>query len=384
MNLNDSVPPSTQLLLHRRRFICASGAALAAGVAGSLVSESSAVARENPPVLTVAKLPRWRGFNLLEKFSAPKPAGRPGPRPNPPFVEQDFEWMAEWGFDFARLPLSYHCWASPDDWLKLDEAVLKEIDRAVEFGRRHGIHVNLNLHRAPGYCINPPAEPLDLWTDEKALEACAFHWAHFARRYKGIPNTRVSFDLLNEPSRVEEATYTRVVKRLVGAIHAEDPQRLVIADGIRTGNEPVHSLVGLVAQSTRGYAPGQISHYKASWVKGSDKWPEPTWPLNPGTKNGWDKDRLRRETIEPWKALEKKGVGIHVGEWGAFRHTPHAVTLAWMRDRLELWKEAGWGWALWNLRGSFGFLDSGREDVKYEEFRGHKLDRKMFELLRAF
>jgi len=165
---------------------------------------------------------------------------------------------------------------------------------------------------------------------------------------------------------------------------SDENARLVIADGIRTGNEPVHSLVGLVAQSTRGYAPGQISHYKASWVKGSDKWPEPTWPLNPGTKNGWDKDRLRRETIEPWKALEKKGVGIHVGEWGAFRHTPHAVTLAWMRDRLELWKEAGWGWALWNLRGSFGFLDSGREDVKYEEFRGHKLDRKMFELLRAF
>jgi endoglucanase len=54
-----------------------------------------------------------------------------------------------------------------------------------------------------------------------------------------------------------------------------------------------------------------------------------------------------------------------------------------MKDCLDLWREAGWGWALWNFRGSFGVLDSGRRDVTYEEFRGHRLDRKMLELLRA-
>ena len=91
----------------------------------------------------------------------------------------------------------------------MKEPVLKEIDQAVAFGRQHGIHVNLNFHRAPGYCVNPPAEPLDLWTDEKALDACAFHWAHFAKRYKGIPNTQVSFDLLNEPKDSAEAGYSR-------------------------------------------------------------------------------------------------------------------------------------------------------------------------------
>ena len=72
-----------------------------------------------------------------------------------------------------------------------------------------------------------------------------------------------------------------------------------------------------------------------------------------------------------------------MGEWGVFNRTPHAVTLAFMRDYLDLWREAGWGWALWNLRGGFGVLDSQREDVKYEDFRGHKLDREMLEVLRA-
>ena len=224
----------------------------------------------------------------------------------------------------------------------------------------------------------------DLWTDDKALEACAFHWAKLGRRYEGIANDLLSFDLLNEPANITEGTYVRVVKRLVQAIRAEDPQRLIIADGRKWGREPVHGLVELkIAQSTRGYDPMRISHWKANWVNGSDKWPEPTWPLKENEKSVWDKDRLRRERIEPWKKLEQQGVGVHVGEWGAFNKTPHKVALAWMRDQLELWKEAGWGWALWNLRGSFGILDSGRDDVQYEDFRGHKLDREILKLLQA-
>jgi len=264
----------------------------------------------------------------------------------------------------------------------LKEDVLKEIDQAVEFGKKYGIHVNINFHRAPGYCVNPPAEPLDLWTSDEALDVCAYHWAHFAKRYKGIPNDRVSFDLLNEPARIEEGIYFRVVKRLVEAIHSEDPERLVIADGLSWGRDPVHSLTELgVAQSTRGYDPMQISHYRASWIGGSDKWAEPTWPLVLENRT-IDKQWLLKDRIEPWKELESKGVGVHVGEWGAFQHTPHKVVLAWMRDLLDLWKEAGWGWSMWNFRGSFGILDSNRKDVKYEDFQGHRLDRDMLDLVK--
>ena len=327
---------------------------------------------------TAGHLPRWRGFNLTEKCVKRREGN------NPPFQESDFALLAEWGFDFARLPLSYLCWTEPDGWLKLRETELKDLDEAVEFGRKHAVHINLNLHRAPGYCVNPPKELLDLWTDEKALAACAFHWAQLAKRYRGIDSKRVSFDLLNEPANISEEKYVRVVKSLVQAIRAEDPQRLIIADGLRWGREPVHGLADLgIAQSTRGYDPMQVSHYKANWVRGSDAWAEPTWPLTLKNQSTIDKERLRNERIVPWQQLAKKGVGVHVGEWGAFSRTPHAVVLAWMRDCLQLWKEAGWGWALWNLRGDFGVLDSNRADVDYEDFRGHKLDRQMLQLLQG-
>lgn len=357
--------------MNRRDFLNIT-ATSAVGLAVAPVPNALAADGPSP---TASHLPRWRGFNLLEKFTK-------WDKGNPPFQESDFAIMADWGFDFARLPMSYLCWTDPEDWLKLREPELKHLDGAVELGRQHGIHINLNLHRAPGYCVNPPKEPLDLWKDEKALEACAFHWAHFAKRYKGIPSDRMSFDLLNEPPAVPEATYVRVVTRLVEAIRQEDPKRLVIADGLKWGGDPVRGLAGLgIAQSTRGYYPMQVTHYKASWVRG-ESWPEPTWPLKEGAKTV-DKETLRKERIQPWRDLEKQGVGVHVGEWGVYNHTPHAVTLAFMRDNLALWREAGWGWALWNLRGSFGVLDSQREDVKYEDFRGHKLDREMLEVLRG-
>jgi endoglucanase len=139
-------------------------------------------------------------------------------------------------------------------------------------------------------------------------------------------------------------------------------------------------------QSARGYDPMQLSHYRARWAPRDLAFTPspPTWPLRVGAGEVWDRDRLREKLIKPWQDLEALGVKVHVGEWGAYRFTPHAVTLAWMQDLLTLWKRAGWGWALWNLRGDFGVLDSRRADVHYEPYRGHELDRAMLELLRAF
>src|SRR5205085_118678 len=170
--------------MDRRQFLRVATAAAGAGV---VAGEARPAELPEP---SAAKLPRWRGFNLLEKFIAP---GRP-------FVEDDFAWLAEWGFNFVRLPLSYRCWSDPKDWRRLNEA----------------------------------------------------------------PD-------------VPEATYVRVVRRLVEAIREQDAERLIIADGLKWGTVPVHGLADLkIAQSTRGYDPSQVSHYKASWVKGSDRWPEPT------------------------------------------------------------------------------------------------------------
>jgi endoglucanase len=277
------------------------------------------------------------------------------------------------------------------------EEPLKQIDRAIDLGKRYGVHVNLNFHRCPGYCINGrEQEPADLFTGTaaqraKAQEAVIRHWQAFARRYKGIPNRRVSFDLINEPPKMRsyegylEERYVEIVTALVAAIREVDPGRLIFADGINIGQAPVMGIAGLgLVQSTRGYLPKAVSHFTATWVPQDEfeSFATPTWPMKDDQGRTWDRERLRQESIEPYRPLVQRGVQVHVGEWGVYNKTPHAVALAWMEDNLSLWKEAGWGFSLWNLRGQFGVLDSGRTDVAYEDYKGRKLDRKMLELLR--
>lgn len=340
------------------------------------------------------QIPRWRGFNLQGRFGT---ANRPFN--GRAFEEFDFATLAEWGFNFVRLPLSYWVWGSKDDWSLVNEAPLKEIDRAIELGRQYGIHVNINFHRIPGYCINErELEPADLFSGtkvqrEKALAAAVFHWKVFAKRYKGIPNRQVSFDLINEPPKMRsyegylEERYVEIVKELVAGIRDIDPMRLIFADGINIGQAPVLGIVDLgLVQSTRGYMPKAVSHYTATWVPKDEfeSFNVPTWPLKDDRGAIWDRARLKVEYIDRYKPLVDRGVQIHVGEWGCFNKTPHAVALAWMTDCLSLWKEAGWGNSMWNLRGSFGVLDSDRVDVKYEDYKGHKLDRKMLDLLKAY
>jgi hypothetical protein len=320
---------------------------------------------------------------------------------------------------------------------------------------------------------------------------------------------------------------------MVDAIRAEDPDRLVLCDGLDYGNVPPQSLHALgVALCTRSYRPMAISHYKASWIGGSDTWAVPQWPaaqvsaclsgpmkpdlqsslvlegplggttlrlrvntvssraklrvtdgrgaalweqafvpgpgegewkkvvhraewnayaniydrdyriaLPPGvtrvdvrnvdgdwltltevgvessekhwtmaTVDSWglkhtgavrfdptqvdggawrapamlDRAWLRDTCYAPWREAQAAGLGVMIGEMGAFQHTPHAVVLRWMEDVLAVAQENGWGWALWNFRGGFGLLDSQRTDLAYETWEGHSLDRAMLELLQKY
>lgn len=341
---------------------------------GPLLAGATSPAAERSGSLPV-DASRWRGFNLLEKFTL---------RGNAPFREDDFKWIAELGFNFARLPTDYRCYTDPADWLRFNEERLREIDQAIAFGEKYGVHVCLNLHRAPGFCINPPEEPKNLWKDPEAQDAFVAHWVMFAKRYRHIPPARLSFNLLNEPTRNTRDSYLLVNRRTIEAIHAVDPRRLIIVDGNNVGRIPFEEFLAYepVIQATRGYHPSTISHYRANWVKDSDKFPEPRWPQ--AQPAGEPPERPLIQYLKPWREIAAKGETVFVGEWGCYNKTPHPVALAWMKAWLEQWKQAGFGWALWNFRGSFGILDSGRADVAYEEWRGHKLDREMLTLLQQY
>ncbi|HZU87612.1 MAG TPA: cellulase family glycosylhydrolase [Anaerolineaceae bacterium] len=476
-----------------------------------------------------ARLPRWHGFNLLEKFIVWE---------DQPFKEWDFDFLAHWGFDFVRLPTDYRIFMPKPD--VYNEQGLRELDQAIAWGQARGIHVNLCLHRAPGYTVNVENEEiLNLFTpgDEGAGARLQFAglWRMFAARYRGIPPEQLSFNLVNEPAEVEGETVRAALQPAIEDIRAEDANRLIIADGTYWARKPIPELIALgVAQSMHCYDPMGVTHYAVDWIEDAKYWPEPSWPIDyslnaylygadkpelqsplvlegdfsadatlslrvvrvsrlaelqiladgaivfaqrletgagegewkssewqeqwgiyqalydrdytayipAGTrrvelrlgegdwltfsqikiepytaKEGplyarandarwgilqqpltidehgalhsaegagrWNRQRLWDESVQPFVDLAARGVGVHVGEFAVGPYTPHTVALAWISDCLANWRQAGFGWAMWNLRGGMGILDSGRADVQYEDYDGHLLDRKMLDLLLA-
>lgn len=319
-------------------------------------------------------LPRWRGFNLLDMFTM---------RSKGDFSEDDFRWIRDFGFDFVRFPAVYRLWIEDGDDHKIHEPMLAKLDRGIELANKYGLHASLNFHRGPGYSVNREfKEPHSLWKDQSALDAFCFHWQLMAKRYKGISKDKLSFDLINEPpspgKSMSRADHERVVRATVKAIRAVNPDRTVLIDGLSWGRETVPEVADLkIGQSTRAYDPMFISHSGASWVNHRD-YPDPAWP-----GHGWNRKRLEQH-YQKWVDLAEMGVGVHCGEGGSYNKTPHGVVLAWFRDALEILTEHGIGLALWNFRGSFGIMDSGRKDVDYEDFHGHKLDRKLLSLLQEF
>jgi len=377
--------------MNRRDFIKRGIASAAAIQIGGSVSLSLAGTSAGNP------LPRWRGFNLLD-FYLPKPY--PGQRT----TDEDLKWMVDWGFDFVRLPMAYPRYLDFDrtkditaaDVCKINEQEVDKIEAFVRKAQDKGLHVSINLHRAPGYCINAGFhEPFDLWKSTEAQQAFAFHWGMWGKRFKDVSAAKVSFDLLNEPAvrvdlndqtggtkRVPGETYRKVAKAAVDAIRASNPNHVIIADGNKVGYEVTPELEDLkIAQSCRGYFPHYISHYKAPWAnKDPESCPTPVWP---GTIRGEKFGRERLEVFyQPWIELSRRGIGVHCGESGCWNKTPHSVFLAWFNDVLEVLTPNKIGYALWNFRGDFGILDSKREDVEYQNWHGHKLDAKLLDLLK--
>jgi len=371
----------------RRDFLAAAARAVAVVPFVGLQAAAAGPGRSNP-------LPRWRGFNLTSFYQALS-RGEEG---QGMVREDDLRWMRDWGFDFVRLPMDYWLWVDSDwkttrslrpaDAFQIDEGALERVDRAVRLCRRYNLHVSLNFHRAPGYCINnPEREPFVLWTDKLAEDAFVYHWELFAKRYKGEPKETVSFNLINEAPYPQEgymthADYARVMTHATKAIRKHAPDHLIIVDGLSVGTSVVTELVPLgVAQSVHAYWPYGISHYRAKWLDGASRFPTPTWPVkNQDGSVQADRERLEKR-FAAWGALARQGIGVHCGECGCYNKTPHDVFVAWFTDVMDILKGHNIGYALWNFRGSFGILDSGRADVDYEDWKGHKLDRRLLALL---
>ena len=309
-----------------------------------------------------------------------------GERPRPA-DERALDFIALHGLNFVRIPTNYRVWTTGFDYLHPDESVFESLDGHLEACRSRGIHLSLNLHRAPGYCITrSDLEKHNLWRDAEAQDAFVFLWAGFARRYRGVAAADLSFDLVNEPPAIGLNGFSRenhaaLIRRTVAAVRAIDPDRPIVIDGLDGGNLAMPELTGLgLTHSGRGYAPYPVSHWGAEWWDGWRLGDAPRYPgvLYEGRR--WGKDDLRA-FYDPWREIQAAGTPVHIGEFGCYNRTPNADALRWFADLFALFHEFGWGYAMWNFEGPFGIVGHGRAGARIEDRGGYAVDVDLLDLM---
>lgn len=299
------------------------------------------------------------------------------------------DFMAQYGFNFLRIPIDYRFWTesvTPQKIGTINHQFLDMVDRYVEESVARGIHISINLHRAPGYVITGwETEATNLWEDAIAQDAFELLWREAAVRYKGLHPTKMSFDLVNEPPDIGQRGFTRdkhqtLIRRIHSAIREIDSQRLVVINGLAGGHLAMPELADLDAiHSGRGYQPMLVSHYKAEWWDGSIGMPVPTYPCEYEGK-WWDREGLWN-FYEPWREVQAMGRPVHIGEFGCYRYTDNAVALAWFRDLFDIFRVLGWGYSMWEFEGNFGIASHDRPGVTYESIEGFQIDRDLLNLM---
>lgn len=305
--------------------------------------------------------------------------------------EKELRFVRVMGCNFVRIPLDYRFFVHDYKYDEPDEEVLKDIDSIVSMVNSYGLHCCLCLHRAPGYCINgAETEKHNLWTDGAAQDAFVFLWTLFARRYASVPAELLSFDLVNEPPSVGQYGMTRknhdaIIRRAFSAVRKISPARPVVIDGLDGGNTAMPELADLsgVTQSTRGYQPMALTHYKASWCAETKGLPPPVYPGTEWLGKKWGRAEIEKH-YEPWIALQNMGVPVHVGEFGCFNKVDNRLALSWLNDVLEIFAANGWGCALWQFQGEFGICGHNRPFTNWINVDRFWVDSQMYVIFQNY
>jgi hypothetical protein len=228
--------------------------------------------------------------------------------------EEDIERIAAWGFNSVRLPFHYlDLWDAERGEFR--EAGFLMFHRLLDWCRRHGLAVILDLHCAPGgqnpNNISDSDGVARLWLDPDHQELTIRLWRELARRLAADP-TVAGYDLLNEPvlpSGMGSGVLRSLYQRIAAAIREVDTQHAIMVEGNWYGTD----------------FTGLTPPFDANLVYSFHKY--------------WDSPAA--ESLERFLALRSQhGVPLWVGEFGENSN-------AWASAVIGELERQGIGWCWW-------------------------------------
>lgn len=286
----------------------------------------------------------------------------------------DFARVKSWGFDHVRVPVdAYLFFTEQDDPV---EGRILHIDRAVDYAKKNGLRMILDLHECPGHDFSEAASgPVQkLFADDTYVKKTEKIWACLAERYG--PEDHVLLESLNEPVAPAAEIWNTVKDRLCREIRRHAPKSTIIT-GSNMWNCPVLFSVltpfddDNMIYSVHFYEPLLFTHQNAPWITEPEIKEARTYPSDYGpglvrqyglaiSAGKWDRERIAGE-FNPVNAFRKKyNVPVICNELGVYAPAELQAQLRWYNDLLSVLGEMGIGFSYWNYKNlDFGIISRG-------------------------
>ena len=307
--------------------------------------------------------------------------------------EDDFERLAQLGFDFVRIPIDeQQFW--DEEGNKLPEA-WDLLTNALDQARKHNLRAIVDLHIIRSHYFNAVNEGDDsgntLFKSEKAQQDLINLWYQLSEALKDYSNDWVAYEFMNEPVADEHEQWTQLVAKVHKALREIEPQRtLVIGSNLWQGYETMKYLRvpegdKNIILSFHYYNPMLLTHYGAWWTpigqyKGKVNYPgvlvsqEDYEAQTPEVKallqkdgyltQVWDINKIREDFKDAIAVAKKYDLQLFCGEWGVYEPVDRELAYRWTRDMLTVFDEFNIAWTTWCYDADFGFWDQQRHTYK--------------------
>jgi endoglucanase len=328
-------------------------------------------------------------------------------------TEADVKLISEAGFNYIGMNISFSSLQEPFFTAgKVNQSQLEYLDQVLAWSIKYDVHLEIRCNQPPGATDMMDffeAEALHdkFWTNQALRREFTMVWQMLARRYAGIPNKYLSFNLLTEPFFANDEASAQAFKPVIDAIRSESPDRVIIVDihSLALTGEALaklgvalsyhmydpRSFCFLYSKPDTTYEPGYFSSVK--------------WPYVDSKGEVWDaKAMLAAEmfnepntnaisALDLKATAEKYNVGFMIGEWGLFGTPPgqlltetydRRTIYSFYKDVIDTLDEQEIAWSVGNgWFGEYGIVSSypAVEGVNYEPLENSPLylDRGMFD-----
>lgn len=298
-------------------------------------------------------------------------------------LEEDIARIASWGADHVRLPVDFEN-IETDDGKEKPEGYAY-IDNCIEWCKKYGLNLVLDLHKTCGYIFDDKNYSADFFDNEPLQDRFVALWKRLAARYARFSDMMM-FEMLNEVVRFDVAEkWNQIALRCMRAIREYAPTVKILYGGVCYN---AVSTVKLLAEpidenivyNFHCYEPLLFTHQTAWWVDQMPKDFHINYPASledyleesrkiAGTMVGafGDKNlnitKLGREFFEEMfreaiEVAEKRNVPLYCGEYGVIDQAPTDGTLKWFEDIHAVFEQHGIGRAVWSYKKmDFGWID---------------------------